>query len=318
MLKLIKKLLSKRLIFLTLIFLMLLGVVITVYTPQFAFFKWGAGLAIQAMVAYVLIGLVFMSLREEWLMVTSLFCAAILALFLKFNTSSQANQIPEAYGPKLGVGIFELAEGVTIDRVISQLNLLKPEIVGLQKITSSDKIEIAKKLSFQYPFYASLNDSAASMIFLSKVPFLSIDTIIWNKNKALVCCIKSSKINDKLLLYNVLSPSLGKSQDYQEQKVFYNRLAHRARQTKENVLFMGNLNEVPWSAEILELRRLMGLTDCRRDFYPALPNLLERPKDHMFNSQHLNCTEFHEIRDVTGLHLGLYANFQKVNTSQRN
>jgi hypothetical protein len=110
------------------VFLLLLGVIITIFTPQLAFFKWSAGLAIQAMVAYVLLGLVFMTLSEEWLMATSLFCAIVLALFLKLNTSTQTNQIEEIYGPKLGVGIFDLQEGVTIDRVISQLNILNPQI----------------------------------------------------------------------------------------------------------------------------------------------------------------------------------------------
>ena len=73
---------------------------------------------------------------------------------------------------------------------------------------------------------------------------------------------------------------------------------------------VGNFNAVSWSGELNYFKKTLNLQDSRRAFYPSLPNPFEVPKDHIFFSKIFNCVDFHELRDLNGIHLGLFASFQ--------
>lgn len=294
------------------VWLLILGVMLIISTPDISFFKWTANFAIQTTILYILAGLFFLIVSSERLMLMAFFCAGCLSLFLKGNFNPNFKLSPVTSEKVLSIATLKF-EGHTPD---------KPELYSILKnnpdvICCNLKDSIAEKSYFQevskkYDYSVLFKGKDFEQVIFSKYPFVTADTILFEGNPQVLFSLRI--YDDKIIYFNssfIEDPF--KNGNVQSYRSKLSKLIVFLKPVKSPLIVSGDFNAVSWSGELNYFRKTLELLDCRRAFFPSLPNPLEIPTDQIFFSKFFDCVDFHEFRDINGNHLGLYAGFQLKN-----
>ncbi len=298
------------------ILLLVVGAVLCIYTPDNLLLKWGTNFTPQIMVAYLLLGVGFLMASQQRLMFTSLACSAMLCLFLK-DASGEVLKYPAAtQQPSVSVAHFNLAnsESDFIAQIDAMLNT-DADLLSIQELTIDWEVPLMQALSPAYPYFKSIPDLGINGVAVySKHPFQTIDTFHYENTPNIVGSIAF----EDNLFYFIGSHTMPAftEQAYLSRKLHLERVAQECKMINEPLMTFGEYHEVPWSEEIRHFRMLAELNDSRRNFTPTHPHgaltFFDLPIDHIFFTDHFQCTSFNTISGETSDHLGIQAVFEFV------
>lgn len=318
-----KSLKSERLQIMTTIttLLLIVGAVMCVYTPDNFRWKWWASYASQITIAYWLLGLLFLSLKNSRLTMVSFVCCAFLCIYLK-STTNPALQSPAKTGePTFTVAQFNLS-AFTGDYT-SFLKILRntnADIISVQEITPDWNRVFDDSLGVTYPHqcdYQSLD--IYSLKVMSKYSFAVCDTLFCGNVPSLVLGFKE-KLNKKsvYIFSTYIAPPIYASAFRQMQRQF-DTIAFEIKKINAPTITVGDYNTHASSSEIQIFRQSAHLNDSRRGYSPSQSDghisLLDVPTDHIFYSNDFNCIDFQTISGFHSERLGILGRYQFVKDS---
>jgi endonuclease/exonuclease/phosphatase (EEP) superfamily protein YafD len=306
----ISKLIQNKFVEITLAIFLLVGVLIVIITPDISFFKWTASFATQTTILYILCGIIFLIFKQERLLFVCLFCAGCLSLFLKGNFNPNFKLSAKSTAPSINIVLIKIAEKYPSASDLISIIQNNPDILCLQKPDSTNLQVSIESLKKKYPYSVGFAGKSCDQIILSKFPFLTIDTLQFDGNAQILYSLKLSE--DSKSIYFINSYFDNPYDEDQPNNYRYNlgRLIVFLKPIKSPLVVAGSFNAVSWAPELNYFKKSLDIQDSRRAFYPSLPNPFEVPKDHVFFSKNFSCTDFHELRDVNGNHIGLASSFQ--------
>lgn len=289
---------------------LLTGVFVVILTPDISLFKWTASFALQTTVLYVLAGLFFLIIVQPRLLFLSFFCAASLALFLKGNFNPNLKLAEKSYDSTLNIAYIKL--GALDTTKIKMVELLKyePDLVCFTKPDTMDSRDVFKSMRSSFPYSIRFRGESMNQVIFSKYPVVTADTILLDNNPQVLFSIKFTGQKENVYILNTYLQYPEDQQKLSSYRYNLGRMIVFLKPVKSPLIVAGDFNLVSWSGEMSYFKKTLNLQDSRRAFYPALPNLFETPKDHIFYSERFNCVDFHEYRDIEGLHIGLSSEFQ--------
>jgi len=309
----VSKILTYRYVQLALISLIVLGAFICVFTPNYFLFKMGARFAVQIMLGYLLLGFVFMLIRQPKLMFTSFACCAGLCLFLKYASDGQLNLPLKTDNQTLEVAHFNVsASSIDFQNTINEILALDADVISFQEVTPDWDNELKVNLQEKYPYSKTIvRLDPFGLAIYSRFPLISVDTFMFEDTPNILGRVK---VQDKEVCF-IVSHALPVfyTNDYERQRNHFMTIAQYSSNTNCPVITIGDYNAVPWSYEIQDFKAAAQLNDSRRGFMPASNgsfSLFQIPSDHIFYSNHLKCVGFQEINSASSGHLGIKGSYQ--------
>ncbi len=301
----VAKMLNTKSIQFSLSILILLGVGLVVFTPNFLLFKWGANYAVHIMFGYLGLGLLFLMFKQPRLMFTSFACCAGLCLYLK-DASNKSIVYPQRTGdPVVNIAHFNIS--ATNDDVNGTINTIletEADLISIQEMTPDWGMALKTAFAEAYPYSTTVyrpKDFMGLAVY-SKYPFASIDTFYHQDIPNLL--INTQQGDDKIaFVSSYIYPEL-QSSDYERTAGHFETIAENIKYIDTPVITFGDMNQVQWSAYVKQLRQNNNLQDSRR--FPFFDN----PTDHIFYSQHFRCVDFKTISNDYSSHLGIRGSYE--------
>ena len=268
-------------------------------------------MAIQALALYVLVGIVFLIFQNKRLLFISFGCAVVLALFLKGNFNPNFKLAQKTDAASFSIAQYTLSSVTTANQLIQSIFINKSDVLSIQEVNPGIKTFLSHYLKPYYPYsYNIIGIDYGTSVF-SKYPFVTIDTLSINGITNVLCSFKLTGFEENIYMLSTYSTPPFSSKDYENYRNYLSRIITWSKPINSPFVLVGEMNAVPWSSEINYLKSRLVLKDCRRAYYPSLPNILERPMDHLFYNAKISCIDFHELRDSSRSHIGIIGTFQK-------
>jgi endonuclease/exonuclease/phosphatase (EEP) superfamily protein YafD len=298
-----------------LISLIVLGTFICVFTPNYFLFKMGARFAVQIMLGYLLLGFVFLIVRQPKLMFTSFACCAGLCLFLKYASDGQLNLPLKNDEQTLNVAHFNVsASTIDYQQTIDEILAVNADVISLQEITPDWDAELKKSLQDKYPYSKTIvRLDPFGLAIYSRYPLISADTFMFENTPNIIGTVQLKDKKQEVCFIVSHALPVFYTKDYERQKNHLMAIAKYSSNTDCPVITIGDYNAVPWSYEIQDFKAAANLNDSRIGFMPASNgafSLFQIPSDHIFYSDHLECVGFQEINSPSSGHLGIKGSYQ--------
>jgi endonuclease/exonuclease/phosphatase (EEP) superfamily protein YafD len=303
-------------------FLLIVGAVLCVYTPDNISLKGWASYAAQITMGYWLLGLFFLAVKQTRLTMVSFVCCAFLCIYLK-SATNPALQLPTKTG-ELSFKVAQFNLSAFSGDKSSFLNVLrktKADIISIQEIVTQDWADVLEdSLRIMYPNQCSyLSTDIWSIKVLSKVPFSVCDTLFCDNVPSLILGFKNTPKGKPLYIISTyIAPPLFSSAYRQLQKQL-DTIAFQIKRLNAPTLTVGDYNIAASSAEVQQFRQLANLNDSRRGYRPSRTDghfsLFDVPTDHIFYTNHFNCIDFQTISGVESERLGIMGEYQFVQDS---
>lgn len=276
-----------------------------VFTPNYLVLKWGANYTVHIMLAYLVLGLLFLVLKQPKLTFTSFACCVGLCFFLK-NSSNTDIVYPKASGaPTVNIAHFNLSvSNEDATEMMATIKATDSDLLSIQEITPDWEIVLEEAFKASYPYSCKVyrpEDFMGLMIY-SRYPFEEVDTFYYNDIPNLAVSVRGDK--ERLhFISSYIYPEL-RSADYIRTEGHFDAIATYANRLREPVILLGDFNQVQWSSYVTKFRRSIDLQDSRR--FPFFDN----PTDHIFYSNHFECIDFKNINNVHAHRLGIEGIYQ--------
>ena len=292
--------------------LIIFGALICIFTPSYFLFKIGATFAVQIMIGYLLMGLIFLMLRQPKLMFTSFACCAGLCIFLKFSSNAELAVPLQTSDDIIKIAHFNLtATDEDVTGTIEQILRPNADLISIQEVTPDwdDILKESLKETYPYAFSISRADPFGIAIY-SKLPITDMDTFYYEDIPNLSGIIRSKNDKEEIRficshttppLYNVA---------YERMKNHLKIIADYANQIKTPIITLGEFNAPPWWAEIHDLKEAANLQDSRRSAAYGFADIFKMPVDYIFHSKELTCINFRPIYTKASGHMGIIGSYQ--------
>ncbi len=299
--------------------LVILGTVLSVYTPDTFIFRMGARFAVQFMFICLGLGFLFLFLRVQVLMFVSFIAAALMCIFLK-GSFQEADA--RAFYPKPNGGLILKAAHFNVGSanqdypsMIETMLKADADLISIQELTPDWNLFLKQGLKDKYPHSKSVvRIDFRGLAFYSKYPLSRIDTFHFEDTPNIYGSVKVDSTHGELFFICANTEPPVNTAAYGKIRRHLMQVAKIAKSIKEPVLTMGAYNSVPWSQELKAFRTTSGLQNGRHDFTPALlttsPKFLDVPTDHIFHSDELESVSFGPLSGNDGSYLGVLAEFQ--------
>ncbi|MCO6461473.1 MAG: endonuclease/exonuclease/phosphatase family protein [Saprospiraceae bacterium] len=311
--KRIEYFLNHRIVENTILFFLLLGVIITIFTPNLPYLSRGADYANQNMIVYLALGMFFLVFNQKRLMVVSLICTGIFAFFLKETTDARIRYSVTNFEEKASVALINLS---SIDsdpnKVFQYLERKDFDYLIFQEFTPNWKGIIRKRLKNKYPYDVSIMrvDIFGTKVF-SQYPLSNIDTFMTNGIPILKT--RLTKNNAKFDIFSSYLPPPLYSSSIHISKNALDILKDHIIHDSIPVIVAGVFNLVPWSKEIQEFKEHSKLTEARSGYFPSMKKntggIFGKPVTHLFYNPALECTYF-KISQADNDEFGIEGRFQ--------
>lgn len=288
---------------------------IFIFPPEYLLAKQISKFAVHWMFICLGLGVIFMFMNLEKLLYTSFICSGLLSFLLLYSYNSSFNHAAKQQKEALTVAFINPSwstsnEFDTKNVILNQ----NADVLLLEEITPEWQ-EILDSLKMIYPYHAIVNrvDPFGKAIF-SKLAIESIDTLkIQNKPVLIANTVLSENHKIYISVVNEL-PSITMS-DFKKINNLLNELARIFSNLNESIILGANLNLVLSSREIRNFRIKTNLMPSRRDnndgrYDNSFWSIFNTPKNEIFFSDQLECTEFQEISDVNDKPIGLLGRYQ--------
>ncbi len=285
--------------------LLVLGVALCVFTPNYVYLKWGANYAVHIMFGYLGMGLLFLALRQPKLVFTSFACCAVLCFFLKKSSNTDIIHPIPTSAPTLNVAHFNMsATNGDVTSTVKSIQNSKADILSLQEVTPDWGAIIKESLQEEYPFNYTIYrpEDFLGISVYSRVPTNKVDTFYYNDIPNLAVSITGDK-GQVHFISSYIYPELSNI-DAETTEGHFDTLTRYIEKLEGPVFSLGEYNQVQWSSYIQNMRSMMDLQDSRR--FPFFDN----PTDHIFHSHHFKCVDFTTISNAYSNHLGIKGSYQ--------
>jgi len=306
--------------------LLVLGAGICLLPGYLPFLKWGTNFAVQIMLTYLLLGIIFLVIKKYRLVFLCFGCCAVLSLYLKFSSQTghkrklsalfSAQKPPAGKSISLKVALFNTANADReANRTIAILKGAGADLLTMQEVTPPWAALLSDSLKDIYPFRQIMVDMGMQgMAIFSKKEILSVDTFYYQNLPNLVLGIALDEGCEKLFFVSShMYPVLDQS-SYRGFKGHLRTIENHLSKIDDPVIVLGEYNAVSWSNEIQEFRKKTKLQDSRRGFMPSFSDgsvsFTDIPLDHIFFSHHFQCKNFVTLRSKSSNHLGIMGSYQ--------
>ena len=296
------------------IFIILVSCVF-IFPPEYLLAKQISKYAIHWMFICLGLGVIFMFLNLEKLLYTAFICCGILASFLLYSYNTSINHALNKNDESITVEFINPSLSTVIyDSTLSLLKRRNTDIIILEEMTPEWN-RLLDTLKEIYPYSVIMNrvDPFGKAIF-SKFKLESIDTITLFSNPIILANI-NLKNNKKMYITVVNSLPAVTMTDFKRLNNLLNQLSKVLLSLNSSLILAANLNIVPWAKEMREFKLETKLNSSRRDnsdgsFKNNLWDIFNIPKNEIFYSEDLECSDFDEITDSNLNPIGLFARYQ--------
>lgn len=267
-------------------------------------------------IALIGLGMLFLILRNEKMLIFSLLSAALLTFYLKgiSNESLMYKSENKDYNT------FKISQYSSEEFLGNHSEFLKfilsskADVLSITELPPDLNNLLKEQLKNDYPNIVELNTiDFNSRIVFSKHKITSKDTFLLKGQPQLRI---GFNIKDKNV--NVLFPYILPFNIYQnvsESITQIEKLTDIVNDLKsEPLIIIGEFNQVYWTKEIREFLFKTKLNNARRFVY-ALTG--RNPYNHIFYTTHINCTSFEDLYDKNSVRVGLYGNFEILSENQK-
>jgi endonuclease/exonuclease/phosphatase (EEP) superfamily protein YafD len=296
--------------------MLIIGMLFCIITPNFFVFKWWSRYAMQITIAYWVIGLLFLTLKNIRLTLIAFICTSFLCLHLRNAMRKDMADAAKTNEPIVSVAHFNLSSGIgTPEGTLSAIKQTEADIISLQEVSPEWESFLNDSIACDYPYNCKVATADLhSSRFYSKFPFLSCDTFYAQGAPNLVIGFPNMYNEGKLyLISSYIEPPLFE-QAYDKLKSQLDTIAAYVERLKSPVITLGDYNIHAFSYEIQKFRLKTVLQDSRRGYRPTRNDgriaLLEVPIDHIFYSNHFTCIEFQTISGSQSERIGIKGLYQ--------
>lgn len=251
-------------------------------------------------------GFVGLIISNKIVLYTSFGCAAALALFLKNASNNELKDPVINQNENITVAHVNLSVVTGLEEVIKMIGDTTIDAISFQEYTPDWAAIIPSITAKGFPHHISdvRIDFYGKGIF-SRFPIKKIDTVANGAKPVLI-----AKMVKNGIPFTMMSVYLVPALDNMSKSVAasqFSDLEKSVQDHRENLIVMGEFNQVYWSHDIIGFRNRTNLLNSRRSVLPAT---LKMPYDHIFYLSDLECYAFDEISDNEGNHIGCRASFQ--------
>lgn len=285
--------------------ILVLLTVIAVFIPSFGVFTNLQDYYVHFLFFLIISGLIGLVISNETILFTSFACAATLTIFLK-NASNTELKDPNINDQiRISVAHLNLSLITDVADVRKILNNPEIEVVSFQEYTPDwgNIIPLIAK-SFPYSFKSVRMDLYGKAVF-SKYKIVNSEIIEHQGIPSIV--VKVQKDENVFTIFSAyLTPALDRNSKIIASQQIVD-LEKSINQDKENLILMGEFNQVYWSHDIIAFRNNTGLLNSRRNVNPST---FKMPYDHIFYTPSLECYFFEDLSDISTNHIGCRGSFQ--------
>lgn len=292
--------------------LIVLGAIICIFTPNYFLFKMGSQFAVQIMIGYLLLAMIFLVFQQSRLMFTSFACCAGLCIFLKYSSNPILTAPAVNSTAKISVAHFNLsASDENYLNTVQQIVDSKADLVSLQEVTPDWHQVLQETLIEKYPYSNSIiRFDPFGIAVYSKYPIQDLDTFFYEDIPNLTGKVKAQGNGKEIqFIASHTTPPLYQSA-YNRMQEHLLLISEYATKIDIPILTLGDYNAPPWWAEIQQLKEVANLEDSRRSAYLGFADIFNNPVDYIFYSNHLTCIDFKPIRSLNSAHLGIKGMYQ--------
>ncbi len=274
---------------------------LVIYTPERYLIKELAKYSVQIMLVCLFLSMAFLMWRDEKSMWISLCCCGLLC----FNLRTREPFYPMRYGDIFKIAHINLSDGSDYEATINAILKSDAQVIAFQDLDPNWDFILKQKLKKTYPYELSIVSLGVyNPAVYSKLPFASIDTFHYKDAPNIYGAVKmpSGTVN---FISSVTTPPIDLNA-YKEIQNHLLKIGNFARNLNAPVLVLGDYNVVTFSPEMNILRGSGGLIDSRRDVYPVGRS----PYDHILYSEHLECTDFTNLKEANGSKIGILGTYQ--------
>lgn len=297
--------------------LLLLITLWCVLQPNYYFLQTSINYAQYILIGELILGVVFLLLRQPSLTFVTFGCCALLCLFLKFNTNTSAKIFPITDQPKFTVAHFNLANGDPEPEItFSTMQQCDADLISIQEVTPLWDSLLHSNLVHLYPyFYRMVDIGLYGMSVYSRQPIVALDTFYYQDIPNIIGQVSVSDVNQKLISF-IMShtmPALS-SDTYGHLQKHLKLIASKCARIRQPLITLGQYNAVTWSNEIQNFREQSRLLDSRQlprtQLNGSILPFFDIPEDYIFYSRHFNCLAFETLTSPNSSHLGIKATLQ--------
>ena len=303
----VSRLLNYKITQLALISLIVVGMLICVFTPNYYLFKMGTRFAIQIMLGYLLLGILFLLIKQPRLMFTSFACCAGLCLFLKYSSNTDFRLPVRTSDAVIQAAHFNVS-GSDEDYESTMQSILQADadIVSIQEVTPDWAVVLKESLQSVYPYSKTVvRFDPFGLAIYSKYPFDYVDTFHFEDIPNIVGCIKPTGMHQPVYFISSHTTPPLYSLAYERLRKHLHRIAQFANDLAAPVITLGDYNAPPWWTEIQQMKEYASLNDSRRSVQSGWMHVFQNPVDYIFYSNHFNCVDFETISSHSSSHLGI-------------
>ncbi len=303
----IKQFLNKKIIYIPVISILVVFMVLVILPPEIIFFRKLSEFAVIIILLYAVLGVFFLITDNVRLVLVSLCCAAIIALFIK-NFSNSELILPAKRGNiELSLTNINLIHfNGEIDSLISAVNKSGTDVLCFHEVTPGWAKLLTERLSSSYPYAAQLVriDAFGKMVFL-KMPYIQLDTLYYEQIPDLDIMLQKDGHDFHLICAQIVPPFGNFSGLKSGEHLQY--LSDHIRSLGNPVLMPGVFNQVYWSKEMRQFVTNTHLDKSRKSLSMLQKNV---PYDHIFYNRAFECTAIEEVYDSKNDQIGLKGTYQ--------
>lgn len=257
--------------------------------------------SVQIMFLFLLMGLLFLMLRQKNLMMVSFLSCAALCLVLRDSFDERTTS---AFYPKLNdnrtveIAHFNVsAFNEEYSELLKVINESDADIISIQEVTPDWNYFLKNGLAKTYPHsHTVVRIDFHGLAVYSKHPFTRIDTFHYQEIPNLVGSFQIDSTHGEIFfICSHTEPPVNRSA-YEKIDEHLDKIAAVAGGLNGPVLTIGDYNVVPWSPELQAFRLKANLSNSRRSFTASNSNssmpFLSVPIDHIFYSSDFQCVSF--------------------------
>ncbi|WP_235297703.1 endonuclease/exonuclease/phosphatase family protein [Portibacter marinus] len=288
--------------------LLFLVALVPIFNLKVPFLQFSVDFTVQLMLAYLFLGLLFLTIDKRRLLFTSFICCGMLCLFLKQSSYDRLAFPAVTQQEKVTIAHFNTSSAIGgYESVLSAVLASDADIISFQEVTPDWDAFLTENLSTIYPYNVrNVRIDPYGMEIFSKLPIKSYDTFHYQEIPHQLVNIDIADGEQVNIISAHVLPPLGQRLNERARK-HLNTIAEKILSIEAPSIVLGDFNLVYWSNEIISFRQKADLENSRRDISK---NLLDVPYDHIFFSKRLECTGFGDITDTSSTHLGIIGTYQ--------
>jgi exonuclease III len=301
------------------IFLLILGFLGCIYPFHFKVYQYWARYAMQISLGYCFLGLIFLTLRRERLMLYTFGITGLLCAWLKV-VSDGAMELPTRTNmPIIKLAHFNLSFIEQPTTFFHALRRANPDIISLQETSPIWNKMLKDSLRSVYPHTCQLaNIGFYGISLYSKYRPMRCDTFYTEGQVPnLLLTFKDSIYSNRniYIVCSYVAPPLYESA-YRSMQRQLNQISEKVQQLRNHgaIITVGDYNVPSVANELVNFRSKARLSDSRRGFRPIQNDgsisLFEVPQDHILYSEHFQCVDFQTLSGMKGERLGILGVYQ--------